>query len=314
MFPMASKQKIVDELHKPVRRNFPRRNIVLKGMHDLYQADLVEMRPHSRVNKGFKYILTLINCFSKMAYARPLKSKSGRETSEAMEKILKTSRLKFKHLQTDKGKEYYNSYFINLMKKHGINHYSTHSDKKAAIVERFNKTLKSAMYKQFSLRGSYKWIDILDKLIVEYNNRFHRAIRMKPIEVKKRNEKQVLQNIKNATKSKPELRPPSKFNEGDQVRICKYKGVFTKGYLPNWTNEVFEIFRVQPTTPATYILRDNRGEIMKGGFYGHELLKSSSGDVYLIDKIIKRRGNRYLVRWHGFDKSQDSWVSKSDLL
>lgn len=314
MFTMVSKQMIIDELHKPARRNFPRRNVVLKGIRDLFQADLVEMCPHSGENNGFKYILTLINCFSKMAYARPLKSKSGRETSKAMEKILKKSSLKFKHLQTDEGKEYYNKIFSNLMEKCKINHYSTHSDKKAAIIERFNRTLKSAMYKQFSLRGSYKWIDILQKLIDEYNNRVHRTIRMKPIEVNERNEMQVKKNISNATKPKPELRHPSKFEEGDQVRISKFKGIFTKGYLPNWSNEVFEVLRVQPTTPATYLLKDNRGHIIEGGFYGHELLKSISGDVYLIDKIIKRRGNKYLVRWHGFDKSQDSWVSKSDLL
>lgn len=311
---MNYKQLIVNELHKAVRKNFPRRNTVVKGINDLFQADIVEMCLHSKVNSAFKYILTLINCFSKMAYAYPLKSKSGKETAEGMKEMLKQNKLKFRHLQTDQGKEYYNSYFSDLMKKHGINHYSTYSDKKAAIIERFNRTLKSAMYKQFSLRGSYKWIDILSNLVAEYNNRVHRTIKMRPRDVNKSNEAQVLKNIKRSTKVKLEPGRSSKLQEGDKVRVSKYKGVFTKGYLPNWSNEVFEVYRVQPTTPQTYLLKDGSGEIIKGGFYEYELLKTKSRDVYLVEKILKRSGNKCLVRWLGFDKSHDSWVSKDDIL
>ncbi len=311
---MDFKQSVVQELHRPARKNFPRRNTVLKGIYDLYQSDLVEMIPHSKKNRGYKYILTVINCFSKMAYAHPLKTKTGREISDAMNIILKRNRLKFKHLQTDKGKEYYNKSFSTLMKNYNINHYSTNSEKKAAIIERFNRTLKSAMYREFSMRGEHIWVDILSKLIKNYNNKIHRTIGMKPVEVNENNVDIVSKNIKRATKVKSERVPPSKFNEGDKVRISKYKGVFTKGYLPNWTNEVFEIFRVQPTNPLTYLLRTNNGEIIQGGFYGHELAKSNTGNVYLIEKILKRVGDRYLVRWLGFDKSQDSWVTKKDLL
>jgi hypothetical protein len=98
------------------------------------------------------------------------------------------------------------------------------------------------------------------------------------------------------------------------VRISKYKGIFSKKYLPNWTNEVFTVYRVQPTYPETYILKDNKGELLQGGFYGHEMLKSNSGDVYLVEKILKRKKDKVLVRWLGFDKSEDSWVPKKDLL
>lgn len=82
--------------------------------------------------------------------------------------------------------------------------------------------------------------------------------------------------------------------------ISKYNGVFTKGYLPTWSNEVFDVFRVQPTVPVTYILKANNGEIIQGEFYGHELLKLATGDVYLIERMIKRKGDKYLVRWLGF--------------
>jgi co-chaperonin GroES (HSP10) len=311
---MDMKSTIVTELHKPARIHFQRRNTVLKGIHDLYQADLIEMKPYSRINKGFKYILTVINCFTKVADAVPLKDKKGKSVTDAMELVINRDKHKIKHLQTDDGKEYFNKDFAKLMRKHNINHYSTFSEKKATIIERFNRTLKGALYKAFSNRGSHVWHDILSRLIEEYNVKYHRTIGMAPKDVNRNNWKKVLKNIKKNTKPKKEKKQPQKFKVGDKVRISKYKGVFSKKYLPNWTNEVFIVHRVQPTHPETYILKDNKGELLQGGFYGHEMLKSKSGDVYLVEKILRRKKDKALVRWLGFDKSQDSWVPKKDLL
>lgn len=309
-----TKRAIVNELHKPARRYYPRRNTVLKGVNDLYQADLVEMKSYSKVNRNYKYILTLINCFTKVALAAPLKDKRGETVASAMEKLIKSSCVKMNHLQTDDGKEFFNKTFSNLMNRYKINHYSTKSEMKAAIVERFNRTLKTLMFKRFSLKGNYVWYNILADLINTYNNKFHRTIGMKPIEVNKENEDVVMKRIKKNTKPTQEKLPPKKFLPGDKVRISKYKNVFTKGYLPNWTNEVFNIYRVQPTIPETYILKDNKGEILQGSFYGHELLKSNIGNIYLIEKILKRKKDKVYVRWLGFDTSHDSWVSKKDLI
>lgn len=311
---MDLKSKIVNELHKPARINFPRRNTVIKGPDDLFQADLIEVQPFSKINKGFRYILTVINCFSKVADAVPLKDKTGKNVTKAMETVILRNKNHMNHLQTDDGKEYFNKEFSALMKKYKINHYSTKSDKKAAIIERFNRTLKGAMFKSFSNRGAHIWIDILTKLIRDYNNKFHRTIGMKPIEVNYNNVQLVLDNIKKNTKIRNEKRRPHTFNVGDKVRISKYKGVFAKKYLPNWTNEVFTVHRVQPTTPETYLLKDNKGELLQGGFYGHEMLKSTVGDVYLVEKILRRKKDRVLVRWLGFNKSEDSWVPKTDIL
>ena len=100
------RRTIAMELHRPVRRNFPRRAVEVKGLHDLYQADLVEMIPHAKWNKGYKYLMTVINAFSKFAYAIPLKTKTGVEVARALEPILNKNKIKY--LQTDQGKEYYN--------------------------------------------------------------------------------------------------------------------------------------------------------------------------------------------------------------
>jgi hypothetical protein len=111
-----------------------------------------------------------------------------------------------------------------------------------------------------------------------------------------------------------EKKLPRKFDVGDKVRVSKYKGVFSKKYLPNWTNEVFTVYRVQPTYPETYILKDDKGELLQGGFYGHEILKSNSGNVYLVEKILKQKKDKALVRWLGYDQSADSWIFKRDLI
>lgn len=106
-----------------------------------------------------------------------------------MNKIFKDNRRIPKNLLTDDGKEFFNKQFQQLMRINNINHYSTYSVLKASIVERFNRTLKGMMWKEFSFQGSFKWIDIYIKLVDKYNNTYHRTITMKPNEVDSKNEK-----------------------------------------------------------------------------------------------------------------------------
>lgn len=304
---MDAKAAIADELHRPARKNYPRRKVTLKGPDDLYQADLVEMQPYSKVNKGYRYIMTIINCFSKFAFAIPLKDKSGIEVARALEPIL--AKHKMKNFQTDQGTEWFNKHVNKLMKIYNINHYHTYSDLKASIVERLNRTLKAKMYKLFTARGSYEWLNILQGIVNSYNNTKHRTIGMKPREVRNKHVKQILKRI---TKVKDPKKGP-KFQVGDSVRISKAKRAFKKSYLPNWTNEIFKIHAVKPTRPVTYILQDHKGEVLKGGFYTEEISKTKTGNVYLVEKILKRKNNKLLVRWAGYDKNSDSWIHAKDL-
>lgn len=300
---------IAKELHKQARKNYPRRNVVLKGMHDLYQADLVDMSKFSKSNKGFKYILTVINCFTKFAFAIPLKTKSGPEMVKALMPILDSNPMK--HFQTDQGTEFFNSNVKSLMKKYNINHYYTFSDKKASIVERFNRTLKSKMWIMFSEQGTYHWLSNLPKFVLKYNNTVHRTIGVKPIDVNSQNESYVMENI---IKSRKKYHLKQTFRVGDRVRISRKQNEFSKGYWPRWSNEIFTVYKVQFTEPVTYILKDDRGEVVKGGFYEQELRTTKCGDTYLIEKVVRSSKDKVLVRWLGFDKTYDSWINKSDLV
>ena len=303
------KKILVDELHKQARRNFKRRRVITKGIDDLSQADLVEMGNYEADNNNYRYLLTVIDTFSKYAWAVPLKTKRSLDVKLAMEKIFVMGRIP-KNLQTDDGKEFFNTNFKELMHKNHINHYSTYSVLKASIIERFNRTLKSMMWKQFSLQGSYQWINNYDELIKEYNNKIHRTIKMTPNEVNYSNEKQILKTAFNNLKifNKP------KFRIGDDVRISKYKHTFEKGYTPNWTTEIFKIKTIQNTNPITYILQDYEGNVIKGGFYEYELSKTKFPNVYLIERVLERKGNSIYVKWLAFSNKHNEWINTSEIV
>ena len=309
---MNIRETIAKELHAPARKNFPTRTVEVKGISDLYQADLVEMIPYAAINNNYKYILTVINCFSKYAYAIPLKNKRAPTIVEAIKPILDANSMRY--LQTDQGTEFFNKEFKTLVKQYNIKHYSSYTEKKASIIERFNRSLKSLMYQKFTETGNYKWVNILPTLLHNYNTRKHRTINMKPIEVNSSNEQLVMKNIIKNRQHYNITEKKQRFKVGDKVRISKYKQVFDKGYLPSWTNEIFTVHSVEPTLPVTYTLKDYRSKLLKGKFYDKEIKKTTVGDVYLVEKIIRTKGNKVYVKWMGFDGTHNSWIDKSELV
>ncbi|KAL4098045.1 hypothetical protein QTP88_022717 [Uroleucon formosanum] len=213
---------LAKELHKPVRKKFPKRRIFTKGIDDLWAADLVIMRNYSDENKGYSYIITVIDTFSKFSWALELKKKDGINVSEAFEKIIKQA-ISQNHqapklLHADKGLEFENKHFKKVLQKYGIKMYHTQNEEKSSIIERFNRTLNSKMRLHFEVTNSKKWIKILKNLIYEYNFKdIHRSIGMRPCEVNKSNEDVVFHKLF-STKNKPKLK--IKFSVGD--RSVKY--------------------------------------------------------------------------------------------
>ena len=233
-------------LHKPVKRPPKFRRIYTKGIGYLLNIDLVDMSAWVRENDGYKWLITCIDTFSKKAAVFKTKNKSGIAIVNALKSYLEQIRpIK---VEFDSGREFYNHNFLNLLKANNIKHYSVYSPRKGAIIERFNRTLKTRMYRAFSARGNRRWIDIVDDLVAGYNNSKHRSIGMTPNQVTSENETEVRANlyptmIQNT--KKPQFAP------GETVRITRQKGAFEKGYEMTYTYEVFAIHAVKPTHPIT---------------------------------------------------------------
>ena len=302
-----AREQVVKELHRPARRKFNRRRFIQYGLDDTFATDLAQLDQYSKENRGFKYILVVIDCFSKYLWTRAVKSKSAQDVAKIMEDILKSSERIPKKLVSDNGKEYYNTQFTNLMKKYGIHHYSTFSPLKASIAERVIRTIKEKLFRQFTLNGNHKWLDLLKPITDAYNNRKHGTIHMKPKQVNKNNEKMLLETVYSHIK----VAGKQKFKVGDVVRISKYKHVFQKGYTPNWTTELFKIAKIHITNPTTYLLEDLQGHPVSGGFYEDELQETKQPDVFLVEQVLRKKGNKMYVKWLGFDKSHNSWIDKT---
>ena len=280
----------------------------MDGIDDIWSADLVDMQSFSKYNDGIKYILNVIDVFSKYAWSIPIRDKTGKNITEAFNKILKQSNRKPDKLWVDQGSEFFNRVMDQWLKSNDIERYNTFNEGKAVVVERFNRTIKSRMWKFFSANNTYRYIDVLDELIRQYNNSRHRSIKMNPVEAsKKTNEPKTWNNLYGDRTMK--IRQP-RFKVGDKVRITKRKATFEKGYTPNWTEEVFGIKEIQNSKPVTYKLVDWNGDEIDGSFYEQELQKTSQ-DVFRIEKVIRRdnKNQRVLVKWMGYPDSFNSWVS-----
>ncbi|XP_023248500.1 uncharacterized protein LOC111644089 [Copidosoma floridanum] len=212
-------ERVVEELHKAFRRNYPRQKFDVRGLDETWQAVLVEMQPYASKNQG-------------------------------------------------------------------------HSNLKASKCERFNRTLKDLLWKQFSSQGNYKWFDVLQTMIELCNNRKHQTIGMKSKDVTTKNEIRVLLKFKK--RCKRSSKPKPKFKVGDKT-------------------ELFTIANVAGTNPATYRLKDYRDQPISGGFYEQELQETKNPDIYLVGKVLRRRGQQVLVKWLGFNNTYNSGIDKRKL-
>ena len=204
----------------------------------------------SKFNKGFRFLLCVTDIFSKYAWVIPLKDKKGVSIVDAFPKILKESDRKPIKIWVDKGTEFYNSSFKKWLKDNDSLIYSIHNKGKPFVAEKFIKTLKDKIYKYMTSVSKNVYIDKLDYIVDEYNNTYHRTIEMKPVDIK---DNTYINFEKEVNNENP------KFKVGDYVRISKYKNIFAKGYMPNWSEEVFIISKIKNTVPWTYIINDLNG-------------------------------------------------------
>jgi transposase-like protein len=295
-------------LHRPIVRKFRKRMVYVKGIDDTWAADLIDMQSFAKFNDGVKYLLSVIDIFSKYGWIVPIKDKTGKSVADAFDKIFTSSGRKPDKLWVDKGKEFYNK----LVKSLGVELYSTENEEKSCVIERWNRTMKEKMFKYFTANSTRQYIDVLDNMVSLYNNTRHTSIKMTPTKASiKANEKAVWLNLYGGLYPEPPDKPT--FQVGDKVRISKKKSIFSKGYSPRWTEEIFTVSQIQYTDPITYKIADCNGEEIQGTFYEQELQKTKQ-EIFRIEKILRKRGNKSLVKWVGYPESFNSWVNNKALM
>ena len=300
-------QNLAEELHKPVRKKFPKRKVFVKGIDDTWGADLVEMGAYSKFNEGIRYLLMVIDIFSKFGWIRVLKNKRGDTVAEAFMSIFEEGRVP-KKLWVDKGKEFWNKNVDEVMNKFEVERYSTQNEEKVSVVERWNRTIKGKIWKLFSARNSLVYSDKLEEILKDYNNTKHSSIGMTPVQAsKKSNERKVYANLYESELFRKRNWP--KFETGDKVRISKWKKGFEKGFTPNWTEEVFVVKKVLYTKPVTYRLKDLMEDDVEGSFYEQELQKVDQ-EVFRIEDVLEedeKSGESY-VKWSGYPDKFNEWI------
>ena len=298
-------------LHKPVRRRFPTLKVQVWGIDNQWVADLVEVQRLAKHNRGTRYLLTVLDVFSKYAWVEPLKDKTGRSPAQAWERVLKRAHPRRpRQLQTDQGKEFYNRLFQQVLKKHHIHHFSTYGDTKASVIERFNRTLKERLYRYLTAANTLKFVDVLPQVVQGYNASWNRSIQKAPQDVTPHNELQVWNQL---YPERPSQLP--KLKAGHRVRLSKQARPFQKGYLPGWTEEVFVVRRVLPGSVPTYKVEEFDGTLVEGTFYEPELQRVTVDDdtLWRIEKVLKRRGDQWYMQWKGWPRKYNSWIRRQDL-
>jgi len=295
-----------------------------------FQADLIDISSLKDGNDGVTFLLVVIDLFSRKIWVMPLKSKSGADTSRALQawiESLADDIHKQPRLLTDSGSEFYNRQVKVLLKDKSFTMYKAKNINKAAIVERVNKTLQILIYKFLDDRGDVRYLDKLPLLVKSYNLRKHRThqYHYSPNEADLQENEDDVRSIHLFRAGKKAMKARRtkyrKFSIGDQVRIKTHgKTISTarRAYLQQFHGELFVIIGKNERMPVTtYLLRSmDTEEDIDGGFYANELVHVR-GDLFKIEKILRKRGTganrRVLVRWKYFSPRWDSWIYEKDI-
>jgi hypothetical protein len=279
----------------------------------MWEADLADLKNLSNYNKSFKYILTIIDAFSKYLFAVPLKTKKPLEIIKAFKDIFVIR--KPTKLRTDRGLEFENKDFKTFCNKNDVIFFTTtNSTIKCAIVERVQRTIKSKMFRILTNSLNKKWIDILPNIVKSYNNSIHRSTKYAPSDVNYNNESEVCYNLYGTTKFTNLLQKESKLHVGDNVRIKYDLKPFDKSFYPMWSDTVYTIKTIfkKYSNPLYELLMN--GETLKRKFYQKELQKVNVDDntLWRVERIIRYRitnGQREaLVKWVGYPNKHNIWI------
>lgn len=256
------------------RRNFIRTNTKVNGPFNTYQIDIIDYGSLSRINSGIKYLLCIIDCFTRYAYVYKMKYKNADNNFRALQLFFNQVNIVPRFIYSDGDLAFLNSKVQSLFNRYGILHVVLKSGHKASIVERFNRTIKTNIALYLEENDTKRYVGALDDLVHAYNNRIHRSTGMTPISI-------TLSNFRKVYKK---LYPHQKrhflcsLKVGDTVRVALKKGTFQKGYEQNFSTQLYKVKKVYKTSKTCiYIIVDTSGHRLKK--YYEELKLVHTNDI-----------------------------------
>ena len=313
-------------VNKQVRRRFRRNKVLVHGLNDQYEMNLCDVSKLARSNRNIHFLLLVVDVFSRYAFVEPLKNKRAESVLKALEGIF-TADKHIKRVRSDRGTEFKNFAVKQFFASRGIKQYFAHNPLKCQIVERLNQTIKQLIYRYLFQNNTYKYFDVLDKIVLSYNLRSHKSLHgLSPSEVTPENQVKlwnrmyIHKNFKNP-KTKEQSEPRFKYNVGDLVRISFDKKTFERAFNIKYSLEPFQISaRHMRDGIPVYLLKDMKNEPLLGGYvYENELvrIRKDDSDLWKISRTLRRRGKgakqEALVRWESFPPSFDSWIKMSSI-
>ena len=270
----------INEIYsKPPKKNYITNKTDVYYIDDIWSLDILDLKDYGPGNnKGYRYILVVIDNFSKFGWTLPLKNKNAQTIKDSFENILISSKRKPNLIETDRGKEFYNNIFQDYLNKNNIKLYSRNSSYGAVFAERFNRTIRDLLKKIVFENGDANWIDVLPNITKQYNNRVHTSTKLSPKDASlKKNEGFVYKNLLD---KRNKIKP--KFQINDLVRTADLKKTFSKGDTTNWSYKLYKITEIINDTIPSYKI-DNLSER-----YNESLLKKTNLTMKENNTVMKK--------------------------
>jgi hypothetical protein len=289
----------------------------VRYVNEMWQADIMYLPDYKETCKGYKYLLCVLDVFSRKLFIRKLRKKDTKSVIKEFDDIHKEVNSSPEKIVVDKGSEFKSESFQQYTDFFGIQLIFTYNETKAAHVERAQRSYQNILYRILEEHQTRDFLKYLNIALSIYNNRKNRIIGCSPnFAFQKKHHTYVSKNLGEKYNNIAQKRKSPSFKEKDYVRIRELKKTFSRGYHPYFTEEIFKIKKVLTNLPIPrYILSDYTGdEEIKGTFYEREITKVTS-DTFKIEKILKTKRvkgkTQYFVKWLGYPSSQNSWIDAS---
>ena len=313
---------------KPSRKRFPRPKIVVSAKDQMWDCDCLSMKYYTADNKEFSYILVCIDVFTRFLFTKPLKALRGVQVREAYRQIFNFNEEPVT-IRTDHGSEFVNKDMKLFFHQRHIKHYLTSNEIKTSHGERVIQTLRMRIARLFRAQNSFNWVDHLQDVTNAYNQTLHRALNSSPDTAMCATGKSELwhwQYKRNDTVTKTGPNKRFNFELGDRVRISYLRDTFHRAYDHSWSDMLYTVtHRRMHQGFQKYKIKEWNNEVISGEFYPEELQKidMSGGKEpsFKVEHVLESRTvggkkdthTEFLVKWLGWNKRYNTWISERQL-